>query len=302
MTAAAQSTVPTRNPPSVFLLWALKAAVLWFTILVSYAIANKFIPLTLPESPKDGPLSMANAFLLVNGMIALVLAWLTRSARVRGAQLALLIFIALYAIQSGMMMLETFFFNDSIRLQLNQVLLMDAQAAVVAAVVAVVGALLFHPASEPDAALPSGMTARIVVMTVIYVVLYYTAGFFIAWQSPAVRAYYENGVHIVFTQVVALQLGRGLLWALIALFIVTRLKGSLLSRAALMAVLFAVLTAAQLLYPNPFLPWQVRSVHFIEVATSEAVYGVIATFVLLAGAARRPLAAGSPWRFIAGRA
>ncbi len=297
-----QSTVPARSPALAYVLWALKAVALWLTIVVSFVIANKFIPVSLQPPKQDGPLSIQNAFLLVNGMIAVVLAWLASRARVRGPHLALLIFVALYAIQSGMMMLEAFYFNDSIHLPINQIFLMDAQAAVVAAVVGAVAALLFHPAAEPVSAVPSGMMARIAAMAVIYVVLYYTAGYFIAWQSSVVRAYYENGAHIAFAPVVALQILRGTLWALIALFIVTRLKGSLTSRAVLMAILFAVLTAAQLLYPNQFVPWAVRSVHLVEVGTSEAVYGVIATIVLLAGAARRPLAATSAWRLIAGRA
>jgi len=98
---------------------------------------------------------------------------------------------------------------------------------------------------------------------------------------------------------VAFQIFRGTLWALISLYIVTRIDGSLACRAGIMAVLFAALTAPQLLYPNPLVPWAVRQVHLVEVGSSEFVYGILATLILLAGAARNRLASTSAWRFIA---
>jgi hypothetical protein len=133
-------------------------------------------------------------------------------------------------------------------------------------------------------------------------VLYYTAGYFIAWQSEAVRAFYSNGVHIELAPTVAFQVFRGTLWALISLYIVTRIEGSIACRAGIMAVLFAALTAPQLLYPNPLVPWTVRQVHLVEVGSSEFVYGIVATLILLGGAARAQLSSTSAWRMIAGRA
>ena len=42
----------------------------------------------------------------------------------------------------------------------------------------------------------------------------------------------------------------------------------------------------QLLYPNPVMPWAVRSMHMIEVGTSNLVFGALAALILLAGAQR----------------
>jgi hypothetical protein len=148
---------------------------------------------------------------------------------------------------------------------------------------------------------PSTLTRRIAIMALLYVVIYYTAGATIAWQSAAVRAYYENGIHIQFVPTVLFQIFRGTLWAIIALFIVTRVSGSLLQRALVMGVLFSVMTAGQLLYPTSFFPWPVRAAHLLEVGASEFVYGILVTLILLAGAAKRPLGA-SIWRAIAGQA
>jgi hypothetical protein len=177
-----------------------------------------------------------------------------------------------------------------------------AQAAIVGALAAFAGMLLFHPTPQPAEPVPANLAFRIGAMALIYVVLYFGAGFFIAWQSAAVRAYYDNGSQISLLPTIGFQIFRGTLWALVSLFILARLKGSLLSRALAMAVLFAVMTDAQLLYPNPVLPWAVRQAHLVEVGISEFLYGVVVTLVLLAGAAKRPLSSTSRWRLIAGAA
>ncbi len=280
------------------LQWMLKAAALWLVVLVGSVVAGKLVSVDMPVPSQDGPLTTVQAFLVVNGLVAVALALVATKARVSGWRLALVLFVSQFAIGSAMMQIETLYFNESVHMPMIVIGQLVTQAAIIAAFVAVVGALLFRPQRE-DAVLPTGLVWRIAAMAPIYVVLYYAAGFFIAWQSEAVRAYYSNGVHIAFLPTVVFQIFRGTLWALIALFIVTRLKGSLMQRALIMGVLFAVMTAAQLLYPNPLMPWYVRQAHLLEVGSSEFVYGIIVTFVLLAGTARRRLANAGPLRLAA---
>ncbi len=288
-----------RGPAVRLLLWTLKTAALWLVLLVGAAVAGKLIVVQMQMPPQDGPLSTMQAFLLVNGLMAISLALVAAKARVAGWRLALVLFVGQFVIGSAMMQIETIYFNESVHLPMIVIGQLVTQAAVIAALVSIAGALLFHPEREALGATPGSLVVRIGAMALIYVVLYYTAGFFIAWQSEAVRVYYSNGIHIAFLPTVAFQIFRGTLWALIALFIVTRLKGPLLQRALIMAVLFAVMTAAQLLYPNPVLPWAVRQAHLLEVASSEFAYGIIVTIVLLAGTARRQPANVSPLRLAA---
>lgn len=290
------------NPAIAFALWLGKTATLWIALIAAMVMAGLLIPVSLPMAKPDGPLTSEQALLVVNGLTAVALALLATRARVAGWRLAVVLFVAYFAISSAMMQMETLWFNDSLKLPLPVVGQLLANSAVVAAMVAAAGALLFHPVREDVGDVPAGLVWRVVAMALIYVVLYYGAGFFIAWQSAAVRAYYDNGVHIPLLPTIAFQIFRGTLWALIALFLVSRLKGSLGSRALIMGVLFAVLTAAQLLYPAPFFPWPVRHAHLVEVGSSEFVYGLIATFILLAGARRRPLGDSSAWRLLTGKA
>ena len=51
---------------------------------------------------------------------------------------------------------------------------------------------------------------------------------------------------------------------------------------ALMAAIFAVLTASPLLYPNAYMPWGVRLGHLMEIGTSEAAWGALAAWILVA--------------------
>ena len=253
-----------------------------------------------PVPPQDGPLSIVQSVLLVDGAIAIVLAMVAAEARVRGVGLAFLLFVALFCLQCGMMVIEALWFNNSVQMPLELMAGWVTQGLVVSAAVGATGALLFHPVPSNAAAVPSNIFWRIVWLSAIYVFLYFTAGS-IAWQSEALRSYYAN-MHVSLGPLFALQFVRGFLWAIISLFIVTRLNGSLTRRAATMALLFGVLTAGQLLLPNAMMPWAVRHVHLIEVGTSETIYGIVATLVLLVGAARKPLSKSSAWRFITGRA
>ncbi len=299
---AAGPAATERNPVVGLTLWALKTAGLWIGLIVGCVVASKLVPVNMPMPQQDGPLSTMQAFLVVNGLAAIALALVAARARVSGWRLGVVLFVAFFVIGSAMMQIETLWFNASIHMPVPVVGQLVAQAAVVGLSAAVVGALLFHHERREAPALPAGLAVRVGAMALIYVVLYYGAGFFIAWQSEAVRSYYGNGAQIAFLPTVAFQIFRGTLWALISLFILARMSGSLVSRALVMAVLFAVMTDAQLLYPNPLLPWAVRQAHLVEVGTSEFVYGIIATLVLLAGAARRPLADTSAWRLLTGKA
>lgn len=301
MTSTAAADAATPNRAVSVLVWVLKTVALWIGAIAGCMAAGLVVTINLPPPLADGPLTSAEAMLAVNGLVALSLSLVATIARVRGWRLAVLLFVSYFVISSAMMQLETLWFNESLKLPLAEIGHLVVASAVMAGVTALVGALLFHPAAGEPAPVPAAVGRRIAIMAVIYVVLYYGAGTFIAWQSAAVRAYYENGIHIAFVPTVLFQVLRGSLWAIVALFIVSRLSGSLARRAAVMGLLFSVMTAAQLLYPTSFFPWAVRVAHLMEVGASEFAYGVIATFVLLAGAAKRPLE-NSIWRRLAAQA
>jgi hypothetical protein len=136
----------------------------------------------------------------------------------------------------------------------------------------------------------SSSVIKITIAAFIYVVLYFSFGYFIAWQSPALRAYYGGGnANGIFTQLnetwratpwlFPFQFLRGLLWTLLALPIIRMLRGQRLEKAVVVGLLFAVVTS-QLLLPNPLMPYEVRMRHLVETASSNFLFGCIVVWLL----------------------
>lgn len=269
-------------------------------MVVATAVTANLLGHLPPMPTGDGPPTALQAVFVTNGAMAIVLSTLASRLRVRRVRLGLVLFVAFFCLSVGMMMIETLYFNKSVNMPMDLLMRWGVQGVIGAAIIGAVGAFLYHPPDEAPTLIPANILRRLMALTLIYVVLYYSAGYFIAWQSAAVRAYYSN-MNIPLVPTIALQLFRGFLWALISLYIVTRMKGSLVSRAVVMAALFWIVTSIQLLYPNVMMPWAVRRMHLVEVGSSELVYGFIAVFVLLGGA-RKPLSRNSYWRLIAGPA
>lgn len=286
------------------LLLVLKTLAFWIVLLAATVLATRLVPILLPPPPAhDGPFTTGQALLVVNALTAGVLAMIAARANVRGWRLAGLLFVALFVGGSLVLQIDTYYFMQYVALPLTSgaITALLLQAGIVAILAAALGAAMFRPVREPPRALPSNMAVRVAWAGLAYIVLYYAAGALIAWSSEAVRAHYGNGAHFRPLEMLAFEYFRGILWSLTALYVVTRLKGSLVSRALVMSILFAVLINVGMLYPNAGLTWDVRQMHLMEVGTSEFLYGLIST-VLLLGRVKRPLGAASPWRLIAGQA
>jgi len=131
---------------------------------------------------------------------------------------------------------------------------------------------------------------KLIIAAVIYVVLYFTFGYFIAWQSPALRAYYGGGNSNGFlTQLhetwqatpwlFPFQFLRGLLWTLLVLPIIRMLRGQSLEKAVVVGLLLSVVIS-QLLLPNPLMPYEVRMRHLVETASSNFLFGCLVVWLL----------------------
>jgi hypothetical protein len=151
-----------------------------------------------------------------------------------------------------------------------------------------------NPDAEPNARLKMPAVEwgwKLAVIAVAYVILYFTFGYFIAWQNPALREYYagvDNGFVSQMGTVlrdtpwlVPFQILRALCWVAIAVPVVKMLKGGWLESALTVALLFSVLMNAQLLLPNPYMPDTVRMSHLVETASSNFLFGMLVGWLLL---------------------
>ena len=126
----------------------------------------------------------------------------------------------------------------------------------------------------------SGLGWRLALIIPLYIAFYFGAGQFVAWQGAALRAYYDQAQHIDRAQLAQLQVVRGAIWAGLTWMSVRQLTGRPLARALTIGVVFAVIMVMPLVIPNPYMPWDVRKMHFLEIASSNFLFGILAAGLL----------------------
>lgn len=269
------------------LIWAAKAVGLWLVLVAGMMAGGMLFFRGAPTIAPDGPFDAGQALLVVNAGVAVVLAWLAERARLRGPALGLTLASALFGIETVMSLIEAVVFNNDLKMSMTTMwngafsnLLRDVGTGVAIAL------MWRGRALEASLAL-RGLAWKFPVIAVLYVVCYFVAGSFIAWQSAEVRAYYANIADISLPYLLAVQFVRGLMWAGIVLLLARALRGSLWTKAVLSGVALSVIMDLQLLFPNPVMPWPVRSVHMVEVGISNFVFGALAGLILLSGGRAR---------------
>ncbi|MEE2526853.1 hypothetical protein V0U79_10765 [Hyphobacterium sp. HN65] len=264
------------------IVFTLKSAALWIVILMSSAAAAALLGMGSEVVNDNGPLGAGSAFLVVNGLHALVLAAIGARAAVRGWKLGALLGATLYLAQSFLLIIEAFYFASSVDTPAGQ--LIDSSLLSLAAAVGVgIAATFLWKPPEPDRHPGRGVRALVIPLSsvaLLYPVFYFTAGFFIAWSVPEVRDFYGDGLDINIMNLLAFQVFRGMIWALLAQALVRNMKRGTLAAATIVGASFSILASAQLLYPNAFMPWEVRLPHLVEIGISNFVFGVIAGLVL----------------------
>jgi hypothetical protein len=141
---------------------------------------------------------------------------------------------------------------------------------------------------------------RLTIVVVAYLLLYFGFGYFVAWQSEAVRSYYGGADPGSFmTQLrsvvrdtpmlVPLQVLRAVMWAGLGALVIRMTTGAWWTTALSVALLFSVVMNVQLLLPNPYMPRDVRLTHLVETASSNFIFGWVLVAVLLGRRGRAPL-------------
>jgi hypothetical protein len=129
------------------------------------------------------------------------------------------------------------------------------------------------------------------LVIIVYPLLYFGFGYFIAWKNPELRAFYNgtdpgsffaqlNNIFRNNTWLYFFQLFRGLVWVGLAIMIIRYINGKVWQTGLLVGILFSLLMTNALLLPNPFMPETVRMTHFIETASSNFIWGYITVSLL----------------------
>lgn len=265
--------------------------------LVCFVVVSGALLSTTTEQPTPADASATLlALLAVSFVHAAVWTYIIRRSRWSGWKLVMTVFLVLYGVDTLLPQIETAYFVT--RLPPGMLPRLFIAGLIVAAIFAPLAVLILGKAkSQADAGSDSRLNmpttewiAKLFVIAILYVFIYFTFGYFVAWKSEAVRVYYGGNDLGSFVAHIAsvlrsepllflLQVVRGLLWAAIAVPVIRMMRGKWWEAGLAVALLFAT-ASSLLLIPNPLMPPEVRMAHLVETVTSNFLFGWLLTILL----------------------
>jgi len=276
---------------------ATRVVSLTIVLFLCFVLGSSIAMRGVSQHPESGG-STALTLLLVCFLQTVGLSYLILRSRWSGWRLMAAIFVVYYGVTTFMPQIESAVFLTRLPVGvLPRLFLMGLLIAIPFSILAVVILGKRRSVTEAGAEKPhqarrvSTWSWQLALIAVIYVVLYFTFGYFVAWRSPAVREFYggtDPGNFLGQMQTVVhdtpwlipFQIVRGLCWAGIAVLIVRMLESGKIETALFLGYVFAVLMCAPLLLPNPYMPEAVRMAHLTETASSNFIFGVLVGAVL----------------------
>lgn len=286
------------------LVGMLKVGMLTIAMFISFGVAAGLSGLSgaaVEPVEEGGRQAAAAALFFVCFVNSLVLAYPIVRSRWYGLKLIGAVALVHFGAQAFMAQIEAVAFSDALKLPAGVLRGMALSGALTA--------LFFSPAAvlilgkrkargEPDPATDRlvmpwrAWVLRFASLALAYVCLYILFGYFVAWQSPAVREFYTGSTAILpfFAHMldmvkttpwfIPFQILRGLLWVGLALPVVRMMKGRSWETSLALGLLFSVLLTSQLLMPNAYMPADVRMTHLLETSTSTFLFGWLAGWLL----------------------
>jgi hypothetical protein len=268
-------------------------------LFVSFSVAAGVVGQPPGASVPEPSGSAALALVVVCVLDTIVLTHFILRSRWTGWRLVATVFFVFYGVSTFMPQIESAVFIT--RLPEGMLPRLFLMGALFAAPFSVAAVLILGKRKSNDSA--AGENSRLVMpgsewawklaaIAVVYVMLYFTFGYFIAWRNPAVREYYggsdpggflaQMGTVVRETPwLVPFQVLRAMLWTLLALPVVRSLKGAWQETAISVGFIFAVLMSDLLLLPNPYMPESVRMSHLVETALSDFIFGAFVGWLLM---------------------
>ena len=254
------------------------------------------------SAPADAGATLI-ALLIVSLLNAAVWTYVIRRSGWTGWKLVLTVFLVFYGANTLMPQIETAYFVT--RLPPGMLPRLFLAGLIIAAVFAPLAVLILGKAKSAGSTqsgvkiLAGAWAGKLALIVIAYLIIYFTFGYFVAWRSPAVRAYYGGSDPDSFIAHIAsllrsepmlflLQAVRALLWTAIAMPVIKMTKGNWWESGLAVALLFAVMTS-QLLLPNPLMPAEVRMVHLVETATSNFLFGWLVVLIIRSRSKKIPV-------------
>ena len=276
-------------------LGALALSIIW---IISLQLAEIFITSNLETenaSPGKALLLMYLASWLDTAVLYLMVIYSRWSGKLLVAWTALLI----YGIKYFLSMIEALWFNDSLAMPISGIYNLLLAGIIVAVSFSPIIVWLGRKLKSVQVTgsrletkqLPGNLYIKIGMLAIIaYPLIYFLAGYFIAWQFESVRMFYSGEIQDnSFFQMMRgniesglyfFQIPRALLWILFGYYTFQLIDGNWKLKGLIIGLLFATLMNAQQILPNPYFPDQVAMAHFIETFSSNFLWGFLISYVL----------------------
>jgi len=291
------------NPPGTPFSWIVRSISLYVLFIVFFIAGIMAVGSAMPaNTPSEPGLVPATTGLLIIALVnLLVIVCLILASRWSGWRLAITLALAYYGVATLLNQIESWYFLSSITVGpelLPRLFLMGLPTAFLFIPLAVwllgKGRPAADPSPHPPSAMPVGQWAwKLAALVVVYLLLYFGAGYFIAWQNPDLRAFYgQPGEPLPFFAHVAdtlrrdpglllLQVFRALLWTLCALPIILSSRLNAWWTALLVGLFFSLPQNVGHIIANPLMPVaSVRLSHMIETASSTFIFGAVVVWLL----------------------
>lgn len=285
------------------LKWMLRFILLYVLFIISFMIGSTAVANMMPDNviSEPGLVSSTSGLLIIALANLLIIAALILTSRWHGWKLAVSLALAYYGTVTFLMQMETWYFLSSITVGpqlLTRLFLMGVPTAFLFIPLAVwvlgKGRATADTSPHPALVMPVRQWIwKLAVLVLAYLVLYWGAGYFIAWQNSALRAFYgQPGEALPFFTHTAntlhhepilflFQIFRALLWVLCALPVIRGSKVNSWWTALLVGLFFSVPQNIGHILENPLMPIaSVRVTHMIETASSTFIFGTIVVWLL----------------------
>ncbi len=203
-----------------------------------------------------------------------------------------------FGIQYFMSQIETLWFNDSLNMDLDLIFAVVLAGGIMYLLFSITATWLtgrfkksIEQPTDVSEMIRSPLIKRgIILVVVVWPLIYFFAGYFIAWQFEDIREFYSDTVESgSFASIMIgnftsglyfFQILRGGLWILISIPVLMIANVSVVRKGIILGLLFSVLGASQLLLPNPIMPEMVRMAHLLETSTSNFLWGFVIVLYL----------------------
>jgi len=215
----------------------------------------------------------------------LIFAFILENTVVRGWKLVGYMVWAVFGIATFMIQIETIVFGSAFPGLSVPDVLMLVLTAFVGTVIFVPMAILVmgkwkgtNPQTRP--LFNKEYLPRVALIAVIYPVIYFFFGYFVAWQFEAVREFYATSTITTAQPLLTIiQIVRGALWVVSALPLLVMFEKRWQIITAI-AVSFSLLPSIALILPNPVMPAPVAHAHLIEMVSSMLLFGLVTGWIM----------------------